>query len=111
MEIDEIKLKVESKCENRLQNAEVNNYSSRSDQHHIIQPNGDVASQNTSSLQTHVFPEQISNSVQNGLSPEVLNIDPHFQPELDEINELKERVSIEWIKVQNVEIRERNPLQ
>ena len=41
-----------------------------------------------SPLQIHVNPEQISNNVQNGLSPEVLNIDPQSQLELDEINEL-----------------------
>ena len=81
-----------------------------SDQHHITQPNGDVESQNTPCLHTHVNPEQISNNVQNGLSPEVLNIDPQSQPELDKINELKERVFTEWIKVRNVEISERNPL-
>ena len=47
---------------------------------------------------------QISNNVQNGLSPEVLNIDPQSEPDTDEINELKERVLVEWIKVQNIEI-------
>ena len=109
MEIDEIKLKVQSKCENQLPNVEANSNTSHSDQHHITQPNGDVESQNTPSLQTHVNPEQISNNVQNGLSPEVLNIDPQSQPELGKINELKERVLTEWIKVQNVEISERNP--
>ena len=59
-------------------------------------------------LQTHVNPEKISNNVQNGLSQEVLNTDPLSQPELDEINELKEKVLVEWIKVQNIEISERN---
>ena len=111
MEIDDIKLKVQSKYENRLPKTEANNNISHSDQFHIIQPNGDIESQNTLSLQIHVNPEQISNNVQNGLSPEVVNIDPQSQPELDEINELKEWVLIEWIKVQNVEISERNPLQ
>ena len=110
MEIDEIKLKVQSNCEHQLPNVEANNNSSHSDQHHISQPNGDVESQNTPSLQTHVSAEQISNKVQNGLSPEVLNIDPQSQLELDKVNELKERALIEWIKVQNVEISERNPL-
>ena len=43
-------------------------------------------------------PEQISNNVQNVLSSEVLNIDPQSQPELDKVNELKEKVLIEWIK-------------
>ena len=47
---------------------------------------------------------QISNNVQNGLSPEVLNIDPQSELDTDEINELKERVLVEWIKVQNIEI-------
>ena len=110
MEIDEIKLKVQSKCGNQLPNVEVNNNSSHSDQHHITQPNGDVESQNTPSLKTHLNPEQISNKVQNSLSREVLNIDPQSQPELDKINKLKERVLIELIKVQNVEVSERNPL-
>ena len=110
MEIDDIKLKVQSKYENRLPKKEANNNISHSDQFHIIQPNGDIESQNTLSLQIHVNPEQISNYVQNGLSPEVVNIDPQSQPELDKINELKEWVLIGWIKVQNVEISERNPL-
>ena len=110
MDIDEIKLKVQSKCGNQLPNVEVNNNSSHSDQHHISEPDGDVESQNTPSLQTHVNPEQVSNNVQNWLSPEILNIDPQSQPELDKINELKEKVLIEWIKVQNVEISEGNPL-
>ena len=81
-----------------------------SNQDHVIQPNRDIESQNTPSLQTHVNPEQISNNVQNGLSPEVLNIDPQSQPEHDEINELKGRVLIGWIKVRNIDISERNPL-
>ena len=110
MDIDEIKLKVQSKCGNQLPNVEVNNNSSHSDQHHTSEPDGDVESQNTPSLQTHVNPEQVSNNVQNWLSPEILNIDPQSQPELDKINELKEKVLIEWIKVQNVEISEGNPL-
>ena len=88
MEIDEIKLKTQSKCGNRLPNAEANNNNSHSDQHHILQLNGSPASQNAPPLQIHVNPEQISNNVQNGLSPEVLNIDPQSQLELDEINEL-----------------------
>ena len=100
MEIDEIKLKVQSKCLNRLPNVEANNNNSQFDQHHIIQPNRDIESQNTPSLQTHVNPEQISNNVQC----------PQSQPELDEINELKERVLVERIEVQNVEITERNSL-
>ena len=103
-------MKVESKCENQLPNVAVSNNSSHSDQHHITQSNGDIESQNTPSLQIHVNPEQISNNVQNGLSPEVLNIDLQSQPELDKINKLKGRVFIGWIKVQSVEIRERNPL-
>ena len=44
------------------------------------------------------------------MTPEVLNIDPQSQSELDEINELRETVLIEWIKVQNVEKSECNPL-
>ena len=39
-----------------------------------------------------------------------MNIDPQSQPELDKINKLKERVFIEWKKVQNVEISERSSL-
>ena len=93
--IDEIKLKVQTKCENRLPNVEANNNNSHSDQHHTIQPNGDIESQNTPPLQTHVNPEQISNNIQGGLSPEVLNINPQSQPELDEINELKKKVLAE----------------
>ena len=61
-------------------------------------------------FQTHINPEQISNNVQNSLSTVALNIDPQCQPVLDEINELKERVLVEWIKVQNIEISERNSL-
>ena len=110
MEIDEIKLKVQSKYENQLPNAEASNNSSHSDQHHISELNGDVESLNTPSLQTRVNPEQISNNVQNSLCPGVLNIDPQPQPELDKINKLKEKVLIEWITVQNVKINEHNPL-
>ena len=84
METDKIKLKVQSKCENQLSNVEANNNSSCSDQHHISGPNGDV--ENTPSLQTHVNPEQINNNVQNGLSPEVLNIGPQSEPEFDKTN-------------------------
>ena len=36
MEIDKIKLKVQSECENLLPNLEANNNNSNSDQHHII---------------------------------------------------------------------------
>ena len=109
MEIDEIKLKVQSKCENWLPNLEAND-NSYSDQHHIIQPNGDIESQNTPRFQTHINTEQISNNAQNSLSPEVLNIDPRSQHELDEINKMKESVLVEWIKVQNIEVSERNSL-
>ena len=98
------------KYENRLPNVVAKNNSFHSDQHHIIQPNGNIESPNTPSLQTHVNPEQISNNVQNGLSPEVLNINPQSQPELDEINELKEMVLVKWMEVQNIEISERNSL-
>ena len=91
-------------------NVEANNNSSHSDQYHISEPNEDVESQSTPSLQTHVNPQQISNNVQNALSPEVLNIDPQSQPEVGKINEQKEKVLIEWINVQNVKISERNPL-
>ena len=90
MEIDEIKLKVQSKCENRLQNIETNNNSTHFEQHLIIQPNGDIKSQITPPLQTHVNPEQINNNVQNSLTSEELDIDPQSQPELDERNELKD---------------------
>ena len=100
MEIDEIKLKAQSKCLNWLPNVEVNNNNSQFDQHHVIQPNKDIESQNTPSLQPHVNPEQISDNVQC----------PQSQPELDEINELKERVLVERIEVQNIEITERNSL-
>ena len=67
MEIDEIKLKVQSKCENWLPNVEANNNSAHFDQHPIIQPNGDIESQNTAPLQTHVNRKQISNNVQKSL--------------------------------------------
>ena len=110
MEIDEIKLKVQSKYENRLPNVEANNNSSYSDQHHITQPNENTESKNTPPLQTHVNPEQISNDVQNGLSPEELISDLQSQPELDEINELKKRVLVERTNVQNIEMSERNSL-
>ena len=93
---------LKSKCENRLPNVEANNNSSHSDQHHIIQPNGDFESQITPPLQIHVNSKQISNNVQNGLNPEVLNVDPQSQLEPDEINELKETVLIDWTKVQNM---------
>ena len=79
MEIDEIKLKVQSKCKKQLPNVEANDNSSHSNQHHIKQPNCDVELRNTPSLQSRVNPEQISNNVQNGLSPEILNIDPQSQ--------------------------------
>ena len=65
-------MKVQSKCENRLPNVEANNNSSHSDQHHIIQPNENIELKNTPPLQTHVNPEQISNNIQNSLSPEEL---------------------------------------
>ena len=82
IEIDEIKLKVQQKCQNWLPDVEVSNNSSHSDEHPIVQPNVNIESQNTPSLQTHVNPEQISNNVQNGQSPEVLNIDSQSQLEL-----------------------------
>ena len=110
MEIDEIKLKVQSKYENRLPNVEANNNISYSDQHHITQPNENTESKNIPPLQNHVNPEQISNDVQNGLSPEELNSDLQSQPELDEINELKKRVLVERTNVQNIEMSERNSL-
>ena len=72
MEIDEIKLKVLSKCENQLPNVEANDDSSQSDQHHITQPNGYVESQNIPYLQTLANPQQTNNNVQNGLGPEEL---------------------------------------
>ena len=90
MEIDEIKQKVQSKCEDRLQNIDTNNNTIHFEQHLIIQPNGDIKSQITPPLQTHVNPEQINNNVQNSLTSEELNIDPQSQPELDERNELKD---------------------
>ena len=40
-------------------------------------------------LQSHANPEQISNNAQNGLGPEVLQIEPQFQPELDKIKKRK----------------------
>ena len=45
------------------------NNSSHSDQHHTSESNGDVESESTPSLETHVNPEQISNNFQNGLGP------------------------------------------
>ena len=112
MEISKIKLKVQLKCKNHLPNVEANNNSSHSDQYHIIQPNGNIESQNIPPFQTYVNPEQNSNNVQNGVcgSPRVLNIGPQSQPELDEINKLKEKFLVEWIKAQNIEISERNSL-
>ena len=112
MEISKIKLKVQLKRKNHLPNVEANNNSSHSDQYHIIQPNGNIESQNIPPFQTYVNPEQTSNNLQNGVcgSPRVLNIDPQSQPELDEINKLKERFLVEWIKAQNIEISERNSL-
>ena len=109
IEVDEMKLKVQSKCENQLQNVEDNN-SAHSDQHPTIQPHGDIESQHIPPLQTHVNPEQISNNVKNCLNSEEINVDPQSQPELDEINELTERVLVEWIKFQNIEMSERNSL-
>ena len=109
MENNEIKLKVQSKCENQLPDVETNNNSSHSDQHRITQPaEWYVESKNTLSLQTYVNFEKISNNVQNGQSPEVSNIDQQSRHELARMNELKESVLIEWIKVQNE--CERNPL-
>ena len=49
-------------------------------------------------------------NVQNGLSSEVLNIDSQSKTELYKISKLKERILIEWIKAQNVEISKHNPL-
>ena len=57
MQIDEMKLKAQSKRENQLPNVEANNNNSHSDRHHIIKPNEDIESQNTPPLQTHVKPE------------------------------------------------------
>ena len=79
MEIDEIKLKVQSKCKKQLPTVEANDNSSHFNQHHIKQPNCDVELRNTPSLQSRVNPEQISNNVQNSLSPEILNIAPQSQ--------------------------------
>ena len=84
MEIDEIKLEEQSKCENQLQNVEANNNRAHSDQHPMMQPNGDIESQHTSPLQTHADPEQISNNVKSCLNFEEINIDLQSQPELDE---------------------------
>ena len=61
--------------------------------------------------QIHVNPEQTSNNVQNDLSLEVSNTDQQSQPERLKINELKERILIEWIKAQNVEISQRSLFQ
>ena len=49
-------------------------------------------------------------NVQNGLSSEVLNIDSQSKTELYKISKLKERILIEWIKAQNVEISKHDPL-
>ena len=96
--------------ENRLPNVEASDNSSHSDQHCIIQPKGNIESQNIPPLQTHVNPEQIRNNFQNGPSPEVLNNDLQTQPDTDEINKLKERILVEWIKVQNIEVSKRYSL-
>ena len=77
----------------------------------MTQLNGDVESQNITSPQIHVNPEQTSNNVQNDLSLEVSNTDQQSQPERLKINELKERILIEWIKAQNVEISQRSLFQ
>ena len=42
MEINQIKLKVQSKFENQLPNVETNSSSYHSTQHYLTQPNGDV---------------------------------------------------------------------
>ena len=49
-EIDEMKLKVLLKCENWLPYVEANSNSFHSDQHHIIQRNGNIESPNTPSF-------------------------------------------------------------
>ena len=110
MKINEIKLKVQSKCENQLQNETAYNISAHSDQPPIIQLSGDIESQNTTPLQTYLNPKEISNNVQNGLNPGEINTDPQSQAEIDEINELKEKALVVWIKNQNIEISERNSL-
>ena len=76
MEIDKINLKAQLKFENQLSNLEGNSNSSHSAHHHRIQVIENIESQNTLSIKTYVNLEQISNNIQNGLSPEVLNIDP-----------------------------------
>ena len=110
MKINKIKLKVQSKYEKQLQNDSAYNISAHSDQPPIIQLSGDIESQNTTPLQTYLNPKEISNNVQNGLNPEEINIDPQSQAAIDEINKLKEKVLVEWIKNQNIEISERNSL-
>ena len=44
------------------------------------------------------------------MSPDVLKNDLQSQPDTEEINELNERILVEWIKAQNVELSERNSL-
>ena len=73
-----------------------------------MQPDGDIESQNTSPRQTHVNPYQIINNVKNGLNLGEINIYAQSQPGLDKINELKERVLAEWVKVQNIKMSECN---
>ena len=56
------------KRENQLQNVEANNNSAHSDEDPIMQPDGDIESQNTTPRQTHANPDRISNNVKNGLN-------------------------------------------
>ena len=44
------------------------------------------------------------------MSPDVLKNDLQSQPDTEEINKLNERILVEWIKVQNIELSERNSL-
>ena len=44
------------------------------------------------------------------MSPDVLKNDLQSQPDTEEVNKLNERILVEWIKVQNIELSERNSL-
>ena len=44
------------------------------------------------------------------MSPDVLKNDLQSQPDTEEVNKLNERILVEWKKVQNIELSERNSL-
>ena len=44
------------------------------------------------------------------MSPDLLKNDLQSQPDTEEVNKLNERILVEWIKVHNIELSERNSL-